>query len=474
MDRRRFLISSLALSASSAVFSKPAFASWVMHPSERPDPEHRRFTSNAVEETLREVSGAISNPEYRRLFENCYPNTLDTTVFYSEVNGKEDTYIITGDIDAMWLRDSTAQVWPYLPLAKHDEALKKMIRGLINRQVSCILLDPYANAFYRDFNQRATWIDDQPTPIPGVHERKWEVDSLCYPLRLSYGYWKTTGDSTPFAGDWVKAVRLIVQTFKTEQRRNGDSPYRFRRVGAAMEDAPAHNGTGRPARFTGMIYSMFRPSDDATLFPFLIPSNLFAVQELRHLAEMSEHILHDADFAGECQRLASEIESGIKKFGIARHPVHGDIYAYEADGFGNVVFMDDANVPSLLSLPYLGIVSMNDPLYQQTRAFLLSPDNPWYLKGQAGEGNGSPHTGKEHIWPMSIIIRALTSQRDEEILFCLRQLGDTHAGTYFMHESFHKDDPMRYSRSWFAWANTLFGELILKMYHEKPYLLKSV
>lgn len=241
-----------------------------------------------------------------------------------------------------------------------------------------------------------------------------------------------------------------------------------------MEDAPVHDGTGRPARYTGMIYSMFRPSDDATLFPFLIPSNLFAVQSLRQLAEMADILLRDLNFASECRTLAHEIEQGVKKFGIARHPVYGEIYAYEADGYGNVVFMDDANVPSLLSLAYLGIHHPSDDIYQRTREFVLSSDNPWYIRGQAGEGIGSPHTGKENIWPMSVIMRALTSRRDEEILFCLKQLVDTHAGTYFMHESFHKDDPSRFSRSWFAWANTLMGELILKVYQEKTYLLKSI
>lgn len=322
----------------------------------------------------------------RRLFENCYPNTLDTTVFYREEDGAEDTFIITGDIDAMWLRDSTAQVWPYLPLVRQDEDLKKMIRGLVRRQTACVLLDPYANSFYRDPTRSSGWASDQPSPKAGVHERKWEVDSLCYVIRLAHGYWKASEDTSPFDQQWKKAMQTIVETFRTEQRRKGDSPYRFKRTTSAMEDAPVHDGTGRPARFTGMIYSMFRPSDDATLFPFLIPSNLFAVKSLRQLAEMANAVVRDPDFANECLSLASEVEKGIQKYGIAQHPVFGKIYAYEADGFGNVVFMDDANVPSLLSLAYLGIHQSEDDIYQHTRDFVLSHENPWYIKGQAGEG----------------------------------------------------------------------------------------
>ncbi|MGC8865964.1 MAG: glycoside hydrolase family 125 protein [Bacteroidales bacterium] len=474
MKRRDFLLRSATLTASGLLLHRSSAAVLMRVPDERPEPSRRRFTSQAVEDTLIEVSASIPNPELRRLFLNCYPNTLDTTVFFSEENGVEDTFIITGDIDAMWLRDSTAQVWPYLSLVKKDEALKKLIRGLINRQAACVLLDPYANSFYRDASRPSDWASDQPSPQPGVHERKWEIDSLCYVIRLAYGYWKTSGDTTPFGDSWKKAMQTLVQTFRTEQRRKGLSPYRFKRLTSAMEDAPVHEGTGRPTRYTGMIHSMFRPSDDATLYPFSIPSNLFAAQALRQLEEMARIILKDSVLAQECNNLASEVEAGIRKYGQAMHPVFGEIYAYEVDGFGNGVFMDDANVPSLLSLAYLGIHKPTDEIYSRTREFVLSPENPWFLKGQAGEGNGSPHTGKENIWPMSIIMRAFTSQRDEEILFCLKQLLDTHAGTYFIHESFHKDDPYRFTRSWFAWANTLLGELIVKLYHEKPYLLKSI
>jgi hypothetical protein len=266
---------------------------------------------------------------------------------------------------------------------------------------------------------------------------------------------------------------LIVKTFKTEQRKDGTTPYRFIRSTSRMTDAPVYEGRGRPIRPVGMICSMFRPSDDATVLPFLIPSNLFAVQSLRQLATIYRTELNDSAFAKECTELADEVEKAIEQWGTDKHLAFGRIYAYEADGFGNFLFMDDANVPSLMSLSYLGIHKPNDGIYKRTRKYLMSEFNPWYFEGTAAEGYGSPHTGKQSIWPMGIILRALTSNDKDEIAHCLHMLKATHAGTGFMHESFNKDNPADFSRSWFAWANTLFGELVITVYEEHPDLLKK-
>jgi len=441
--------------------------------SKRPPLVERNFNSEAVEETIIKVNLAIQNQELTWMFENCYPNTLDTTVELGELNGKADTFVITGDIDAMWLRDSTAQVWPYMPLINQCADLKLLIQGLINRQARCVLLDPYANAFYKDETRVSHWNDDRPQMKPGVHERKWEVDSLCYVIRLANRYWELTGDISLFDEEWQEAMKLIVQTFKTEQRLYGESPYYFIRKTSAMIDAPVFGGTGRPVKPTGMVCSMFRPSDDATLYPFLVPSNLFARQELMHLYDLFAKGLKQPDFADECISLANEIGDGIENFAITEYQDFGNIYAYEVDGFGNKVFMDDANVPSLMSLAYLGIHQPSDTIYRNTRVFLLSNSNPYFLKGKTAEGQASPHTGKENIWPMGIILRAMTSTDDAEILQCLEMLKSTHAGTGFMHESFNKDDASDFTRAWFAWANTLFGEMIIKIYDERPELLKE-
>ncbi len=443
--------------------------------SNRPAPEKRTFVSESVEATIKEVKAAIKDPELAWMFENCYPNTLDTTVDYEVIDGKPDSFIITGDIDAMWLRDSTAQVWPYMPLITKDEKLKNLVKGLVNRQIKCVNLDPYANAFYKDMTRESHWASDKPSPIDGVHERKWEIDSLCYVVRLANEYYKVTGDKEIFDADFDKAMRNIVKTFRQEQRKGGyhDTPYRFARSTDRMTDAPVHNGVGNPVKPVGLICSSFRPSDDATILTFLIPSNIFAVISLEQMAAFYTDVYGDKEFAKECRSFAKEVQGAIEKYAVVKHINYGKIYAYEVDGFGNALFMDDANVPSLLSLAYLGAHKPSDSLYKRTRTYLLSDDNPWYFKGEFAEGAGSPHTGPRTIWPMGIILRALTSTDAKEIEHCLHMLKATHAGTGFMHESFNMDDPNDFSRSWFAWANTLFGELIIKVYHEYPEILQK-
>jgi uncharacterized protein len=438
--------------------------------SQRPPLDRRRFVSEAVEATIGQVTHSIADPELAWMFGNCFPNTLDTTVRFTTEDGQPDTFVITGDIPAMWLRDSSAQVWPYLPLARDDRKLRELIAGVIRRQARCMLIDPYANAFY-DGPGASEWAKDLTDMKPELHERKYEIDSLCYPVRLSYGYWKTTGDAAPFDATWRDAMRLAVKTFREQQRLDGAGPYKFQRVSAVPYDTVYLGGYGNPSRRCGLIHSAFRPSDDACIFPFLIPSNMFAVVAMRALSEMAGDVLYDQAFAGECSAFAHELEGTVRKFAVMTHPGHGPIYAYEVDGFGNALFMDDANVPSLLALPYLGWCSADDPTYRATRGFLLSDDNPYFFRGSAGEGIGGPHVGVNWVWPMAIIVRALTSTDDKEIAQCLRTLKATHAGTGFMHESFHKDDPTQFTRAWFAWANTLFGELILRLQSERPALL---
>ena len=430
--------------------------------SKRPILSERKFTSKAVEDVISNLKKQIADPELAWLFENCFPNTLDTTVDFEIIDGKPDTYVITGDIDAMWLRDSTAQVWPYLPLIKNDAHLQQLIKGVINRQVKCIHLDRYANAFYKDENKISDWKSDITEMKPGMHERKWEIDSLCYPIRLAHQYWKLTGDTTPFDADWQQSIGLIVKTFKEQQRKDGQGPYSFERTTAWATDGVPLGGYGYPVKPVGLICSMFRPSDDATIFPFLIPSNFFAVTSLKNAAEMVQSIRDNNTLANECLQLANEVEKALQQYAIINHDKFGKIYAYEINGFGSFNLMDDANVPSLLSLPYLNTVKENDPVYVNTRKFVLSENNPFFFKGTAGEGIGGPHAGMDMIWPLSIIMRGLTSNNEAEIKKCLSMLKNSNAGTGFMHESFNKNDVNNFTRKWFAWANTLFGELIIK------------
>jgi uncharacterized protein len=266
-------------------------------------------------------------------------------------------------------------------------------------------------------------------------------------------------------------MRVIIKTFREQQRIDSPGPYSFQRQTFTPNDTLNLNGYGNPIRPCGLIASGFRPSDDACIYPFLIPSNFFAARSLRDFAELATAV-SDAELSTLALTLAGEVEQALAQFAFATHPKHGRIFAFEVDGYGNQLFMDDANVPNLLSLPYLGAVAPTDPTYLNTRKMILSADNPYYYRGSAAEGVGGPHVGINMIWPLAIIMRALTASDDREIIECLKTLRRTHAGTGFMHESFDKDDPSKFTRSWFAWANTLFGELILHLHASKPELLK--
>ena len=470
MNRREF-IRNTSLLASTAMLGSGAGAADSDFPVVRVVEAKRRFKSAAVERTIERVKSSIGNKELAWMFENCFPNTLDTTVDFEMVNGRPDTYVITGDIDAMWLRDSSAQVWPYLPLTKEDETLRQLVAGVINRQTRCVLKDPYANAFYKNENKISEWKSDATDMKPGVHERKWEVDSLCYTIRLAHGYWKTTGDTSPFDDQWQQAVLRIPQTFREQQRKHGRGPYHFQRNTTTPSDSLPGGGYGNPAKPVGLIFSMFRPSDDATIFPFLVPSNFFAAVSLRQAADMLEQIRHEPAAAADCRALAVEVEEALRNYAVANPMGLGSVYPYEVDAFGNSYCIDDGNIRSLLSLPYLGAVKTTDPLYVSTRRYVLTSRNPYFCKGRAAEGPGGPHVGIDMIWPLGIITRGLTSTDDQEIRSCLETLQETHAGTGFMHEAFNKDDPKKFTRSWFAWANTIFGELVLKTFQQRPHLL---
>lgn len=454
------------LTAASIALGVSLTASAQTFESRRPAEEERLFTSEKIEQVIDDVTSQLTNPKLAWMFRNCFPNTLDTTVHFREdKDGNPDTFVYTGDIHAMWLRDSGAQVWPYVQFAAQDEHLRRMIAGVINRQFLSITIDPYANAF-NDGPTGGHWMTDGTDMNPNDHERKWEIDSQCYPIRLAHEYWKVTGDTSVFGDKWIDGMKAILATLREQQRKEGHGSYRFTRVTDRQLDTKCCNGMGNPVKPCGLIASSFRPSDDATTFEFLVPSNFFAVTSLRKAAEILETVNHDILMAGECRALADEVETALKENAVVYHPKFGNIYAFEVDGFGNSYLMDDANVPSLLALAYLGDVAPDNPVYRNTRRFVLSDSNPYFFKGTAGEGIGGPHIGYDMIWPMSIMMRAFTSTDDSEIRDCIVMLMNTDAGTGFMHESFHKDNPENFTRAWFAWQNTLFGELILKLIHD--------
>lgn len=411
-----------------------------------------------------------NNPKLYMLFKNCFYCTLNTT---TEFLSDGSAFVFTGDIPAMWLRDSSAQVRHYIPFAKKNKKFQQLIEGLLKRQLYYIQVDPYANAFNKEDNN-AGHKNDITEHNPWVWERKYEIDSLCYPIQLAYLYWKETGRTSIFDDTFKKVVNIIIDLWKLEQN-HANSNYTFERTNCPPTDTLKNNGKGMPVNYTGMTWSGFRPSDDACTFNYLIPSNMFAVVVLKYVEEIAYNIYRDETLAQSAEKLRKEIDYGIKTYGIYRHPRFGDIFAYETDGFGNYNLMDDANVPSLLSIPYLQYTTTDDPIYQNTRRFILSNENPYFYKGRYAAGIGSPHTPKNYIWHMSLIMQALTSTDDHEIKEILQTIINTDADTGFMHEGFNANNPSEFTRPWFAWANSLFAELICNLIvGGKHYLLEEL
>jgi uncharacterized protein len=421
---------------------------------------------DSMQQLIAEVSSALAQrPKLARMFARCFPNTFQTTLTRL---ADDTTFVITGDIPAMWLRDSAAQVRPYLALAPADAEIADLLEGVVRRQLRYILHDPYANAFNQEPNSHGHQ-SDLTEMSPLVWERKYEVDSLCYPIQLAYLLWRATGRTSHFDQTFRDAAQTIVELWRREQRHHEDSPYRFERANTIPIDTLSHGGQGSPVASTGMTWSGFRPSDDACTYGYLVPANMFAVVALGYLAEIAMQVLGDAALADEAQQLRDAIEAGIQTYAKIEHARHGTIYAYETDGRGNYNLMDDANVPSLLSLPYLGYCAKDDPIYLNTRAFILSPDNPYFYRGAVAEGVGSPHTPAGYIWHIALSMQGLTAADPAERERILDLLERTDAGTDLMHEGFSVDDPSQFTRPWFAWANSLFSELVLDYcgYHTK-------
>lgn len=413
---------------------------------------------SAVEMFLQELEGKTDcTSKVFRQFCTSYRNTLETAMNFMEDG---TVHIITGDIPAMWLRDSTAQIRPYLFPAKKQTDLQEMIAGVVKRQFFCICIDPYANAFNAGPNG-AAWRKDDSEQNPWVWERKFEIDSLCYPIQLSYLLWKNTGCTLQFDDNFKKGVKKILDVFEIEQDHENKSTYRFNRKDCIYTDTLSRDGKGALVKpGTGLLWSGFRPSDDACTYGYLIPSNMFAVVVLGYLEEIAQKILKDPVIERHAAKLKEKIHHAVETFGVTETEEYGKVYAYEVDGFGMYHLMDDANIPSLLSIPYLGYPAEPNIL-ANTRKMILSDANPYYYKGRLARGIGSPHTPVNYIWPIALAMEGLTSETKEEKEKFLNILADTTGHTGLMHEGFHVDDDKKYTREWFSWANAMYVELFL-------------
>lgn len=411
--------------------------------------------TKGLEELLHADCEKIGDEKICEIYRKCFCSTWETTLSMEEDGS---AFVITGDIGAMWLRDSSMQVLPYFR-AVSDEAVERALRGLIEKQAKLILTDAYANAFNKN-GDYSCYSRDKTEMGAYIWERKYEVDSLAFPIMLLAKYVTATGGQDILTEEVLAALDRILEVWETEQRHE-TSPYVFERDSDLETETLQHQGRGTPTAYTGMTWSGFRPSDDACRYHYLVPSNMLAASALRQLCALPV----GEEMICRAKKLAEEISTGIYRHGIVIHPVHGEIFAYETDGLGHYNLMDDANVPSLLAAPWFGFCKKEDVLYQNTRRFVLSESNPYYYKGKAAEGVGSPHTPAGYVWHIAIAIRGLTAESREEQKEMLDMLARTTAGTGYMHEGVDANAPECYTRPWFAWANSMFCLLAEAYFH---------
>ena len=395
------------------------------------------------------------------MFARCFKSNMELSAEFDEDGS---VFLKTGDIPAMWLRDSACQIRPFLFLADREPEIARLIEGVIKRQIACILIDPYANAFNETANGNC-WDHDLTDMRPELWERKFEIDSLCYPFQISYLYWKKTGNTAIFDQNYLQAIKDVFRLFTVEQNHEALSPYTFQRMNCVFTDTLSRKGRGALVNpHCGLIWSGFRPSDDACVYGYLIPSNMFAVVVTEYLSEITREIYCDCVLSEQLLNFSIALRKAIEEYAVV--PVGGErfdkpFYAYEVDGFGQYNIMDDANVPSLLSIPYLGYKAASDKLYRSTKEIILSQQNPYYYSGSAASGIGSPHTKADYIWPISLGMQGLTSDSREEKRHFIELMAAMDGGTGWMHESFDVNDPCKFTRPEFGWANAVFAELVL-------------
>ena len=408
----------------------------------------------AITNSLQILEGKVSEARFK-LAQGAIQRLFSETLSRS---GDGSVFVITGDIPAMWLRDSTWQIRPLLASA-NDPEVAQLIADVSKRQIEYVLIDPYANAF-NPTPDGSCWHQDFPDQSPWVFERKFELDSLAAVLDLALRLYLETGYSDHFTERFKDAVVVILNLLEREQNHE-PSAYRFKRDGARDYDFLSHDGYGSPVVYTGMVWSGFRPSDDACKFGYLIPANAHMANVLAQLAELPDEVFPDEASKERALKISNEIKAGIEKYGLVEFEGK-QIFAYECDGLGNYLLQDDANIPSLLSLPYLGVCSESDSIYLNTRDFILSSKNPYFYSGRVLTGLGSQHTPENQVWPLGIAMQGITSTSAAEIEACIQLLENSHAGTNQMHESVGKDDPSIFTRAWFSWADMTFYHLLLK------------
>jgi hypothetical protein len=404
----------------------------------------QKFESIAEPETALRVRNA-----FQTLFSDAMTRLDDGTIF-----------VATGDIDAMWIRDSTWQLRPLLAATGSTGDSEAIIGAVSQRQAEYLLIDPYANAFniaengmrwHKDFADQSDW----------VFERKYELDSIAAFFDLALRLYRVAGYSAHLNELFWRASEACLNLLEREQRHDPTS-YRFVRPGNPSHDQLSHEGFGAPFAETGMVWSGFRPSDDGCELPFLIPANAHLTVTLDWLQQAANDF-DRADLAERSRALAEAVCNGLAKHGLIGQASTAR-FAYECDGLGNALAWDDPNVPSLLAMPYLGWCSTIDPLYQRTRNWILSSQNPMYLQGTHASGLTSVHTPPQNVWPLAIAVQGLTAKTMDEATECLALLESIDGGTGRNHESVNVNDPSDFTRPWFSWADMTYAHLALKVH----------
>ncbi|KAF2403450.1 hypothetical protein EJ06DRAFT_278348 [Trichodelitschia bisporula] len=461
---------------------------------QRPTESCRTFTSPTVEQTITRLRNTISDPDLARLFENAFPNTLDTAIRWrgtAKGSDEELTFVITGDINAMWLRDSANQMQSYMGLVNgSDDPLAGLVRGVINLQARYIAASPFCNSFQPPVeaglplagNGGANGDTVFPPYDPTVvFECKYELDSLAAFLQISAEYYSATGDAAFFGKyGWKRAVRAVLDT--AYAMTNGTyapdgkvlpSPYTWMRSTTRATETLANDGVGNPvAAGTGLVRSAFRPSDDAAIYQLFIPANMMFARYLAAAADIADKI-REGGLSSEMKSFAASVRAAVLKAGVVEDKRFGKIYAYEVDGFGGVNIMDDANIPSLLAAPMMGFVERSDVVYQNTRKMILGAGNPYFMRGPVINAVGGPHNGPGLAWPMASIVRILTSDEEDEVRAVLKEIVASTDGLGLIHESVDSFNAGHWTRQWFSWANGLFGQMILDLEKRMPGILKQ-
>jgi meiotically up-regulated gene 157 (Mug157) protein len=418
----------------------------------------------AITATLREAADRVRATSGERIGDMVEAALLRTLTSTVTLGDDGTAFVITGDIPAMWMRDSTTQLTPYLRFLGSCPPLADLVAAVVRRQLACLDHDPYANAF----NNGPTGAHYDPDDVcddPHVWEQKYEIDSLAYPVTLAHTLWRTTGRTDVLDERAHRVLRTTVRQLQTEQDHDS-SAYRFQRETDIPTETLARDGRGTAVGRTGMTWSRFRPSDDACTYGYNVPANLFAAQALLAIGDLAVEVLDDPVLADDAWGLSRDLVAGVETFGVVDWPSGGvpsgggRIYADEVDGLGGVLRMDDANTPSLLSLPLVAPDVVDEDVWRATRAFVLSPANPYYFKGTAASGVGSPHTKPGRVWPIALAVEALTGTPEDRVRI-LDLLARTDGGTGRMHEAFDASDPTAFSRPWFSWADSMFCELAL-------------